>query len=284
MKGMTRVLPRPACGERVGVRGSRIAVILAVLCAASAYASTPTETHFHESALLSSVVRYAQAHPAATPADIARKADELLPREGLNFKAALDDWKTDVEATLHKDAALKRKLGKYRLEPLSAQASTTSCGTAYYLPFTNNPAEIAGISLADRTAYLKTRGAFRFDSVALLERGRARPVRRWPLPDESEVPAGISKDGRTLFLEYKLASAETGWTPIKAGGEDHMLLAIGPESLIFADNYAELSKQSWDTLEELPWKVPAPEGDYESFGVLKAWGKEFYFGFEPICR
>ena len=109
-------------------------------------------------------------------------------------------------------------------------------------------------------------------------------MRRWPLPDESEVPIGISRDGRTLYLQYQAASAETGWAPVKVGSEGHLILAIGPEGIGFTDNTKELAEQSWDTLEALPWKVPHPEGDFGAFGALKAWGKEYYFGFEPLCR
>lgn len=263
----------------------RMLVLFLTLTAPACAGEERVEERFKESALLDRVVKWVQANPYASASGAAAYANVLVAKEGLQFKVAFlrPSGENALEAPLYGDARLREKRGRARLTAQDSQLSESACGRSYYIPILNNPMDAALTLLESGPAYLKTREAFRFERLALLEKGRALPVRRWPLPDESEVPLGISRDAKTIYLLYRLASAETGWVPLQAGGWDHLVLAIGPEGLRFADE-AEVAAQSWDTLQELPWKSPRPEGEFGAFGALKAWGKDYYFGFEPLCR
>ena len=263
-----------------------IKMTLILLAAAVPSRAADAGRKLKESALLDKVVEYVKAHPDASEADVDRLANGLIPKEGLNFKVSFGKDRTDdrLEAAMFEaieDGQLQNKLGYFRIPIEPATSSSTTCGKTYYLPFVNNPLDMPGVVLRSGPAYFKNHGGVRFDSVALFEKGHKNPTRRWPLPDESEVPVGLSEDGKTLFLQYRLASSGTGWTPVKFGSKDRLILAVEADELRFASE-KEIEGQTWDTLEKLPWK--GPEASFQAFGVLKARGKDYYFGFDNLCR
>jgi hypothetical protein len=255
-------------------RPSRVASAAAAPFAADDGAQFPT---LKPSRVLDAVRRRKSLAPRPSHAGLARYANELLARGGFDydfdaceiFPPPLETAGLGREATLTFDRRLTRLDGRgvtFRLVTDNFGAPCSECFLHVpALRVTKGEMEL----VAGGVAYaLKRPASFKLDEAQLVGDDLKTVLRTWQMPFQT-IPAGVSPDGRSLYLGF-----------YEDAGLDELVLEVSDDGRPRFRAAAEVKARGGEWVAEHPTD---PSGDDPSFMRFRSGGRTHVIRFSGPC-
>lgn len=212
------------------------------------------EIPLEPSTLRAAVSDYARQHPAATLAEVAAAATELLPRHGLNFHFFWSEDEAGRKLTL-------KGANRVFVETLDDSVGPDACGEFWFTV----PALRVGdgwIDIVHRGEIVRVERPeiLRLDWTKTLAADGATVLRTLEMPDWPD-PVGIGADGKTVLIEFPLdEDSMRWWQRIRAAhgnierSRPALRIEIGGDAPVFVADAAKYGGETVEYIRDFPEK------------------------------
>jgi hypothetical protein len=217
------------------------------------------------------------AEPKIKPAELARYANGLLAKKGLDFQFDLCEFVQRNNPTPPGRAA-QAKVRTYKLPMkqtdgrqvmfetrVSDEGESGPCGECFFsIPATKVTKQEIELVTGGKKYLLVRPPSFHLDEMSLVDQSMRKALRTWQVPDQGE-PLGVSSDGTKLYVETAMES---------------LILEISESSSMRILAREEVTLPKGETVQKHPMD---PQNAYLSFMRFRFGGRSFVIRYSEPC-
>jgi hypothetical protein len=217
------------------------------------------------------------AEPKIKPAELARYANGLLAKKGLDFQFDLCEFVQRNNPTPRGRAA-QAKVRTYKLPMkqtdgrqvtfetrLSEEEGNGMCGECFFsIPAAKVTKQEIELVTGGKKYLLVRPPSFHLDEMSLVDQSMRKVLRTWQVPDQGE-PLGVSSDGTKVYLETAIES---------------LILEISESSSMRILAREEVTLPKGETVQKHPTD---PKNAYLSFMRFRFGGRSLVIRFSEPC-